>query len=124
MSKPMIVAGVMSGTSADGINVALVRIAESRSSAGQRKARRQHRIQLIGQSESRYPSKVRAAVLEAMNASRASVADLARLNSLLGLLYADAVLATQKRFRTKVDLVGCHGQTLYHQGRPQRFLGK
>ena len=42
----------------------------------------------------------------------------------LGLLYADAVLATQQRFRTKVDLVGCHGQTLYHQGVPQRFLGK
>jgi len=59
-----------------------------------------------------------------MNASRASVADLARLDSLLGLLYADAVLATQRRFRTKVDLVGCHGQTLYHQGVPQGFLGK
>ena len=124
MSKPMIVAGVMSGTSADGINVALVRIAEPRPSAGQGKARRQHRIQLIGQSESRYPSKVRAAVLEAMNASQASVADLARLNSRLGLLYADAVLATQKRFGTKVDLVGCHGQTLYHQGEPQGYLGK
>src|SRR5207248_3050546 len=39
-------------------------------------------------------------------------------------LYSDAVLATQRRFRTKVDLVGCHGQTLYHQGRTQRFLGR
>ena len=124
MSKPMIVAGIMSGTSADGINVALVRIADSRPSAARGKVHRRHSIQLIGQSESRYPSKVRAAVLDAMNASRASVADLARLDSLLGLLYADAVLATQRRFRTKVDLVGCHGQTLYHQGAPQRFLGK
>jgi len=120
----MIVAGIMSGTSADGINVALVRIANSRSSAGGGKEHRRQSIQLIGQSESRYPSKVRAAVLDAMNASRARVADLARLDSLLGLLYADAVLATQRRFRTKVDLVGCHGQTLYHQGVPQRFLGK
>ena len=124
MSKPMIVAGLMSGTSADGINVALVRIADSRPSAARGKAQGRHSIQLIGQSEYRYPSKVRAAVLEAMNASRASVADLARLNSLLGLLYADAVVATENRFRTKVDLVGCHGQTLYHQGVPQRFLGK
>jgi anhydro-N-acetylmuramic acid kinase len=123
MSKPMIVAGVMSGTSADGINVALVRIADSRPSA-RGKAHRHHILRLIGQSEYRYPFKVRAAVLEAMNASRASVADLARIDSLLGLLYADAVLATQRRFRTKVDLVGCHGQTLYHQGVPQRFLGK
>jgi anhydro-N-acetylmuramic acid kinase len=124
MSKPMIVAGVMSGTSADGINVALVRIADSRPSAGRGKAHGRNRIQLIGQSEYRYPPKVRAAVLEAMNASRASVADLARLDSLLGVLYADAVLATQQRFRTKLDLVGCHGQTFYHQAVPQRFLGK
>ncbi len=124
MSKPMIVAGIMSGTSADGINVALVRIADLRSPAGRGKSHGRHRIQLIGQREYRYPSKVRAAVLEAMNASRTSVADLARLDSLLGMLYADAVLATQRRLRTKVDLVGCHGQTLYHQGVPQRFLGK
>lgn len=128
MSKQsMIVAGVMSGTSADGINVALVRIADSRPSATSisgKRAHPRHMLRLIGQSEYSYPAKVRAAVLTAMNASRASVADLARLDSLLGQLYADAVLATQQRFRTKADLVGCHGQTLYHQGVPQRFLGK
>src|SRR5258708_34709083 len=58
-----------------------------------------------------------------MNGSRASVADLARVNFLLGELYADAVLATERRFRVKAQLVGCHGQTLYHQGEPQSFLG-
>lgn len=115
--KAMIVAGVMSGTSADGINVALVRIRKSRSSAGQG-------IELIGHRELPYPRGVRAAVLGAMNANCARVADLARLNSLLGELYADAVLATQRRFRRQVDLVGCHGQTLYHQGERQEFLGK
>jgi anhydro-N-acetylmuramic acid kinase len=52
------------------------------------------------------------------------VADLARLNSLLGELYSDAVLATERRFRVKADLVGCHGQTLYHQGEPQLFRGR
>ena len=30
----------------------------------------------------------------------------------------------QRQFRVKSDLVGCHGQTLYHQGEPQRFLGR
>jgi anhydro-N-acetylmuramic acid kinase len=59
-----------------------------------------------------------------MNASRASVADLARLNFLLGELYADAVLAAQRQLKVKVDLVGCHGQTLYHQGDTARFLGR
>ena len=128
----MIVAGVMSGTSADGINVAWcasVRLG-FRLARGLRSAKRpcgtgaRHTIKLLGHSEYSYPSKVRAAVLAAMNATQASVADLARLNFLLGELYADAVLATQRRFRVKVDLVGCHGQTLYHQGEPQAFLGR
>jgi anhydro-N-acetylmuramic acid kinase len=112
--KDMIVAGVMSGTSADGINVALVRFGGRSGSS----------FELLGHAEYSYPKKVRAAVLGAMNASRSSVADLARLNFLLGELYSDAVLATERQFRAKVDLVGCHGQTLYHQGEPQRFLGR
>ena len=128
----MIVAGVMSGTSADGINVALVRMREaSDSRSGKRsetrpdgQKRSPHAIQLIGYAEYSYPAKVRAAVLASMNASQASVADLARLNSMLGELYADALLETQRRLRAKANLVGCHGQTLYHQGEPHKFLGR
>ena len=130
----MIVAGVMSGTSADGINVALVRISESdgpgsRSGsvvAGRSRGwgRPRHTIKLVGHAEYSYPRKVRAAVLAAMNAASARVADLARLDFVLGELYADAVVATELQFRVKVDLVGCHGQTLYHQGEVQHFLGK
>ncbi len=132
----MVVAGVMSGTSADGINVALVRIGESENhgsreksvsaegSRGRGRPRHTIKIKLLGHAELSYPAKVRAAVLSAMNATRASVADLARLNFLLGELYADAILATQRQFRVKADLVGCHGQTLYHQGEAQPFLGR
>jgi anhydro-N-acetylmuramic acid kinase len=131
--KGTIVAGVMSGTSADGIDVALVRIKRPRESdsqgashalGGSRGRGRPPHIELLGHAEYSYPKKVRAAVLAAMNASRARVADLARLNFLLGELYSDAVLATERRFRVKADLVGCHGQTLYHQGEPQIFLGR
>ena len=130
----LIVAGVMSGTSADGINVALVRVGVAADS-GSREAsvavdtlrgrgRPRHTIKLLGHAEFSYPAKVRVAVLSAMNATRAGVADLARLNFLLGEFYADAVLATQRKFRVKADLVGCHGQTLYHQGEQQLFLGR
>src|SRR6202165_6156565 len=31
---------------------------------------------------------------------------------------------TARRHRVTLNLVGCHGQTLYHQGVPQRFLGR
>ena len=112
--KDMIVAGVMSGTSADGINVALVQMS----------GRSRTAFKLLGHAEYPYPKNVRVAVLASMNASRASVADLARLNFLLGELYADAVLAATRKFRLKIDLIGCHGQTLYHQGEAARFLGR
>ena len=131
--KAMIVAGVMSGTSADGINVALVRLGSkggsrsrdrSLSATGTRGRDPRHIFTLLGHAEYSYPAQVRSAVLSAMNAKQASVADLARLSFLLGELYADAVLATQQQFRVKADLVGCHGQTLYHQGEAQIFLGR
>jgi anhydro-N-acetylmuramic acid kinase len=121
--KGLIVAGVMSGTSADGINVALVRVNESPSASRRRGARAYTSFALIGHAEYPYSKKVRAAILAAMNASSARVADLARLNFLLGELYADAIIATQKKFKTKGQLIGCHGQTLYHQGEPAPFLG-
>ncbi|HKT89076.1 MAG TPA: anhydro-N-acetylmuramic acid kinase [Candidatus Sulfotelmatobacter sp.] len=124
-SKPMIVAGVMSGTSADGIDVALVRIGEGASSAGRNNSGAgSDRIRLLGHAAFPYSRKVRDEVLMAMNAPVASVANLARLNALLGELYADAVLETQRAFRVKADLVGCHGQTLYHQGEALPFLGR
>src|ERR1051325_3118129 len=103
----MIVAGVMSGTSADGINVALVKIA----SGGRIKHARQPRFTLLAHAEYAYPARVRRAVLGALNARRASVADLARLKFLLGELDADAILTAQKKFRLQAELVGCHGQT-------------
>jgi anhydro-N-acetylmuramic acid kinase len=59
-----------------------------------------------------------------MNAELAHVADLARLNFLLGELYAEAVAKTARKQRIKLDLVGCHGQTLYHQGVAAQFLGR
>lgn len=120
----MIVAGVMSGTSADGIDVAFVRITGA---AAPHKAGGPHagslRLKLVGHAAFPYPRAVRGAVLAAMNAPRASVANLARLNYLLAELYANAVLAAQKQFHIRAQLIGCHGQTLYHQGAKADYLG-
>ena len=108
----MIVAGVMSGTSADGIDVAICRIG-----AG-------GRVKLVGLTEMRYPAGVRRAVLGAMNAEAMSVAAMSRLHWRLGALYADAVEAAAAAAGVKVELVGCHGQTIYHQGAASRYLGE
>ena len=113
-AKPMIVAGVMSGTSADGIDVAVVRIA-----LGKRIS-----LKLLAHEAFPYPAALRRAVLAAMNASKTSTAELARLNWRLGLAYADAVKAALERNQLKADLVGCHGQTLFHQGRAEQYAGK
>ncbi len=128
----MIVAGVMSGTSADGINVALVRSEEPtapalpKTSSRRRSSHGQEcpRYTLIAHEEFPFHARVRLAILAAMNAESASIADLARLNFLLGELYAEAVARTARRARVKLNLVGCHGQTLYHQGEPVSFLGR
>lgn len=111
----MIVVGVMSGTSADGIDVALVRILGNGSNV---------RVRLIAHEHFPYSRSVRDAVLSNMNAGSASVGQLARLNFLLAELYAGAVAETLKRHRSSAGLVGCHGQTLYHQGDPAPFLGR
>jgi anhydro-N-acetylmuramic acid kinase len=111
----MIVAGVMSGTSADGIDVAVVEIR----GRGERA-----RFDLLGHQHFSYPRQVQQAVLAAMNATKASVADLSRLNFLLAELYAEAVAQAARSVKAKFDLVGCHGQTLYHQGEPVSYLGR
>ena len=114
----MIVAGVMSGTSADGIDVAIVDISGSGREYN-------FKLRLVAQHHLAYLPAVRQAVLAAMNAKSISVAELSRLNFLLGELYADAVRAAQKKSRIKrIDLVGCHGQTIYHQGTPEKYLGQ
>lgn len=110
----MIVAGVMSGTSADGIDVALVRILGRAASL---------RLRLIAHQHFPYPNAVRRAVLASMDAVSVRVADLARLNTLLGELYARSIERTVKQRRIKLNLIGCHGQTLYHQGDAAPFMG-
>jgi anhydro-N-acetylmuramic acid kinase len=115
-TRSMIVAGVMSGTSADGIDVALVRITPTRT--------RSPRFELLAHQGFSYPGTLRRAVLEAMNAHAISTAELARLNWRLALEYAQAVRRTMDKHKTGVDLIGCHGQTLYHQATPTPCASK
>lgn len=116
MAKAMVVAGVMSGTSADGVDVALCRISPARDGGGV------PRVKLLGHVGFGYSKAVRAAVLGAMDAKAISAAELSRLNWRLGEIYADCVETAAAKFGVKVTLVGCHGQTIYHQGVAVRYL--
>ena len=115
-SRTMTVAGIMSGTSADGIDVALVRIRVPRNSRNLLP-----QLQLLAHVAVPYPAAVRKYILKMMNADAASVADMSRLNWRLGKLYADAVKLALKKHPMQLDLIGCHGQTIYHQGVARNF---
>src|SRR5450631_599122 len=94
----MRVAGIMSGTSLDGIDVAIVDI-------------RGKRIEPIAFRSTPYPALLRAALLKVSTVA-ATVGDVSRLNFELGELYAKAI----KALRQPVELIGLHGQTIYHEG--------
>ena len=107
--KAMIVAGVMSGTSADGVDVALCRISPD-SRAGD-----SPRIKLIAAEGSPYPKALRSELLRAMEGNSVTAAEISRLNWQLGAIYAGAVEKAAKKSNVKVALVGCHGQTVHHE---------
>jgi len=114
--QSMTVAGVMSGTSADGVDVALTRIAPRSGNTPS--------IKLLVHESFPYPAPLRRAILAAMDARSITTAELARLNWRLGEFYADAVAKTLATHKVKANLIGCHGQTIYHQGKPEKYLGK
>jgi anhydro-N-acetylmuramic acid kinase len=101
------VIGLMSGTSADGIDAALARV----SGSGE-----QIKASLVAFSRSPYESRVRNAVL-ALSSPEAPVADLCRMNFALGRLFAQAALDLihARNIRPRdIDLISSHGQTVCH----------
>jgi len=101
------VAGLISGTSVDGIDVAVVDIGDS--------------IQMVAWKTVPYEPEVREAILSISNAAT-HTATIARLNFLLGELFADALRASGVPLET-IELIGSHGQTIFHEGEPTDFLG-
>jgi anhydro-N-acetylmuramic acid kinase len=97
----MRVAGIMSGTSLDGIDVAIVDISGKR-------------ISTVAHSTTPYSAAVRQRIFKAQ-----TPADISRLNFELGELYARAVIKACQRAKIPIEsleLIGSHGQTIYHEG--------
>jgi len=109
----MRVAGIMSGTSLDGIDVAIVDIHGKK-------------IEPLAFHSVPYPKSVRSAILGVSN-TMTHTAAIARLHFLLGELYAEAVRETCRRKRISlrsISLCGLHGQTIFHEGAPINYLGR
>jgi anhydro-N-acetylmuramic acid kinase len=113
----MLVLGMMSGTSADGVDVALARIAG---------APPQLETRLIAHVPIQFPAAVRDEILRVGEQRAITAGDLSQLNFRLGTLFAEAALAACRKFRVtpgRIALIGSHGQTIFHQGRPAKYLG-
>lgn len=106
------VVGLMSGTSLDGIDAALVYLEGSG---------RALQLTLEAFVHCPFPETIRTWLLRNSVPETSSVRELALLNARLAQLYAEAVDAVLKqagRTRASLDLIGVHGQTVYHIPEP------
>ena len=113
----LLVLGLMSGTSADGTEAALVRISG---------APPKLKSKLIGHASFPIPKPIRAKILQIAEGTPIPAAEISQLNFRLGQLFADAAIAACKKLRVplkSVDLIASHGQTIFHQGSPVPYLG-
>ena len=102
----MRIAGIMSGTSLDGIDVAIIDMDRGR-------------VRTVAHSTVAYSNVVRTRILAVSNTS-CTTGEISRLNFELGELYAKAVIACCRQNKVPLDslhLCGCHGQTIFHEGR-------
>jgi anhydro-N-acetylmuramic acid kinase len=112
----MRVLGMMSGTSADGIDVALATVSGAPPRLAARLERHYH---------APFPKRIREAILRLANGATTTTAEISQLNFLLGEEFARAAIGACAKWSIplrKISLIGSHGQTIFHQGTPTRFL--
>lgn len=106
----MIILGMMSGTSADGIEAVLVELNESHTRATPQ-------WRLLHHTSIPFADTLRAEILACVRADTGTSDRICALNFDLGEAYANAALQTIHSAgfdATRVDLIGNHGQTVWH----------
>jgi anhydro-N-acetylmuramic acid kinase len=104
MNKNELFIGVMSGTSLDGVDIALCEINASACS-------------LLHYCESSIPQELKQEILNAISSSL-TLQDVGTLEHKLGLLYAESINTFLEKFDINpqdINAIGLHGQTLWHQ---------
>ena len=119
MTAPtMKVIGMMSGTSADGMDAALAEISGAPPSLT---------AKLAGHCHASFPPYLRERILHVANGAEIPAAEISELNFLLGEELGRAVMNACKKWRVapgEVSLIGSHGQTIFHQGIKSKYHGK
>lgn len=102
------VIGLMSGTSADGIDAALVEICGHGLST---------EINLIAFESFPFDTELRARIFKLFDPETSRVDEICQMNFLLGEKFAESALLLAEKTCISidsVDLIGCHGQTIHH----------
>ena len=119
LQKPSrIVLGFMSGTSADGVDAALCRITGCGLTT---------QVEQLSFTFVPFPQEVRDEILRLASGETACAADFCRINFLLGQLYCEAGEAACREAgisKGQIDLIGNHGQTLWHIPAEEEYLGR
>jgi anhydro-N-acetylmuramic acid kinase len=118
MKPSHLVIGLMSGTSLDGVDAALVEI----NGAGE-----STRIQLKHFVSVPFANDVQAELLRVASQTPVPAQVISHLNFLLATLYTEAItqLCEEAGIElSQVDLIGSHGQTIFHQSEPAPFCGR
>ena len=113
----MLVMGLMSGTSADGIDVALARVEG---------APPKLKSELIAHSTMPMKAVVRKEVLRVAEGGACTAGEISQLNFRVGEEFATAAIAACSKFgmaQASLELIGSHGQTIFHQGKAVAYLG-
>ena len=108
------VAGLMSGTSADGVDVAIVDI-------------RGRKVDVLAFETFAYSSGMRRSILDLCQPETARVDEICHLNHALGEVFAEAVVTLCDRSGIplqSIDLIGSHGQTIWHNPQGPRHNGR
>ncbi len=106
------VIGLISGTSVDGIDAALVDIAGGQTDL---------KIELLAAATYPYPEKLRSQILDVCGGASLSMAELAELDDAIAQQFAMAVLTIKDNYGMRAQLIGSHGQTVYHRPASQQL---
>ena len=110
--------GLMSGTSMDGVDAALVHLSGPPE---------QPAVRLLSFVTLRYPSALRRRLLQVAGGNGTTAGEISQLNFRLGEIFADAAIRVCRRVNVsprRLAVIGSHGQTVYHQGRSTREAGR
>lgn len=112
-----IVAGISSGTSVDAVDIALIRIQGSGVNT---------RIELIDFETYPFKTVLKNFILKCSSKDKSNVEDICKLNFILGGLFASSIkkiILKNKLKAEDIDLIGSHGQTIYHSPLNEKLFG-